>query len=144
MVHADGVSSTQHTDAIKTIVIVDDDDDIRLYIALALQQETSYHVLFANNPYEAYRVVFGLIPSLLILDYQLPVFNGIDLYDRLHAIPTLAHVPALIISANLPLQEIKKRGLASLNKPFDLDALLEIIHRMVEKPSSPQNHETGI
>jgi CheY-like chemotaxis protein len=144
MLHADGASSTQHTDAVKTIVLVEDDDDIGLYINLALQQETSYHVLFARNPYEAYRVVFGLIPSLFIIDYQLPVFTGIDLYDRLHANPTLAHVPALIISANLPRQAIRERKLASLSKPFDLDTLLEIIHRMVETPSSSHNHETGI
>jgi len=143
MAHADSASSTQHTDAVKTIVIVDDDHDIRRYITQALQLETSYHVLCANNPYDAYRVVSGLIPSLFILDYQLPVFNGIDLYDRLHAIPRLEHVPALIISANVPRQAIQERQLASLSKPFDLEALLEIIHRMVEIPSSPQNHEPG-
>lgn len=71
MAHAVGASSTQHTDTVKTIVIVDDDHDIRRYITQALHLETSYHVLCANNPYDAYRVVSGLIPSLFILDYQL-------------------------------------------------------------------------
>lgn len=144
MVYANGASSTQHTDAAKTIVIVDDHEDIRDYITQALQLETSYQVVCANNPYDAYRVVSGLIPSLFILDYQLPVFNGIDLYDRLHAIPRLEHVPALIISANLPRQAIQKRQLASLSKPFELDALLVIVHKMVEESSSPPNHEPGI
>jgi len=97
----------------------------------------------ANNPYDAYRVVSSLMPSLFILDYHLPVFNGIDLYDRLHAIPRLEHVPALIISANVPRHAIQERQLASLSKPFDLEALLEIVHRMVEEPSSAHNYEPG-
>jgi len=37
MAHADSASSTQHTDAVKTIVIVDDDHDIRRYLTQALQ-----------------------------------------------------------------------------------------------------------
>jgi CheY-like chemotaxis protein len=59
-------------------------------------------------------------PDLLILDYQLPHMNGIDLYDKIHALPGFERIPVIMMSAQLPKREIEKRTLVGISKPFEL------------------------
>lgn len=66
-------------------------------------------------------------PDLLLLDYQLPHMNGIELYDRLHAIKELSDIPGLIMSAHLPTHELKKRCLTGLSKPLEVSDLLDAL-----------------
>lgn len=76
-------------------------------------------------------MVDGIKPSLFILDYQLPRMNGIELYDKLHAIETLANVPAIMMSAGLPDKELEKRKILGMNKPIDLDDFLQTIDQFL-------------
>jgi CheY-like chemotaxis protein len=70
-------------------------------------------------------------PSLFILDYQLPRMNGIELYDKLHSIDGLDSVPAVLISARLPKQEIDKRRIIGMSKPLELDEFLHTIEELL-------------
>jgi hypothetical protein len=60
--------------------------------------------------------------------------QGLDLYDRLHAIKELEHVPAIIVSAVLPKRELEQRNLIGINKPFDMDRLLDAIEHVLANP----------
>ena len=71
--------------------------------------------MLATDGLDALRMVEGIKPGLFVLDYHLPGMNGIELYDRLHAIETLADVPALMISARLPRQELDRRKIVAMN-----------------------------
>ena len=66
-----------------------------------------------------------------ITDYHLPHINGIELYDRLHSTDDLANTPAIIMSAYLPEEEVRKRHLISLSKPFELDELLDTVEKLL-------------
>jgi len=57
--------------------------------------------------------------------------NGIELYDRLHTTQGLEHVRAIMISANLPQQEIRQRQIVGIRKPFGLDDLLNTIEKVL-------------
>lgn len=70
-------------------------------------------------------------PDLLLLDYHLPGINGIELYDRLHTTKGLEEVPAIMVSARLPRQELASRKIVGMNKPLDLDELLEMIEKLI-------------
>ncbi len=115
----------------KTILVVEDDAEIGAFLVLALQQETSYAVRLVTDSLHALNAIRGFRPHLLLLDYQLPDMNGIDLYDKLHALPGFEAIPCIIISARLPLQEIKKRVLVGLSKPFDLLELFATIGKLL-------------
>jgi CheY-like chemotaxis protein len=52
------------------------------------------------------------------LNYHLPGMNGIQLFDRLHAIQELAHVPAIMLSAVLPEQEVNQPTWLALPNPL--------------------------
>ena len=115
----------------KTILVVEDDELIGTFLAEAISQETAYHPLLVSDGFEALRVTHDIKPSLFLLDYRLPKMSGVELYDQLHAREGLETVPAIILSANLPLQELTKRGLEGLKKPFDLDQLLQEIEKTI-------------
>src|SRR5258708_16712198 len=94
--------------SIKTILVVEDDDDIGSFLVQAISQETTHHALLVTDGFQALETVHELKPNLLIIDYQLPHMNGIDLYDQLTARKGLESIPTILMSARLPSQVIAK------------------------------------
>jgi DNA-binding response OmpR family regulator len=112
---------------LKTILLVEDDINIGEVLVQAITQETSYRAILATNGFDALKFVENLTPDLFILDYQLPRMNGIELYDLLRTTAKLANVPAIMMSARLPQQELVNRDIIAMNKPIDLDDFLQTI-----------------
>ncbi len=115
----------------KTILVVEDDADIGAIFVHLLVDETPYETILVTDPLEALKVVKVITPILFILNYRLPHINGLDLYDRLHAQPDLAHIPALMVSANLPEDELAQRGIVGLDKPVDINDFVEVVQQLV-------------
>lgn len=116
---------------VKTILVVEDDNDIGEFLVQAIELETPYQVMLASRGLEALRLVSTLKPNLLILDYRLPDMNGIELYDKVHTTGEFAHVPTLVISANAPQTELMRRHLPLLKKPFELNDLFKQIQTLL-------------
>lgn len=124
--------STQDKQAtVKTILVIEDDANIGDVFMQAISQETSYMAVLATNAQEALTIVKTVKPNLFILDYHLPNTNGLELYDQLHAMKELEHVPALMLSARLPRQELQKRNIVGMHKPIDLDEFLQLIEKLL-------------
>jgi len=117
--------------AVKTIIVVEDDEDIGSFLVQAISQETNYQAMLLTDGFQCLKAVTNIKPNLFILDYHLPSMNGIELYDQLHAKKELEHVPAILISAQLPGKDIEKRAVLGMNKPLELDELLHTIEDMV-------------
>ncbi|HZS78061.1 MAG TPA: response regulator [Ktedonobacteraceae bacterium] len=117
----------------KTIFVVEDNEHVSTLIAYVLRLETSYEVQLFPDAQDVLEAVKTRVPDLFLLDYMLPRTNGLDLYDELHAMESLKHVPAIMISAYwIPRQELEKRGLAFLSKPFKRLELLQAVERALE------------
>jgi CheY-like chemotaxis protein len=114
-----------------TILVIEDDDSIGTFLVEALSQETSYRAVLVTDGYQALQLVRSVKPSLVITDYRLPHMNGLELYDMLKSMQSLKDTPAIIMSAQLPVQEVRKRNLVGLNKPFELDDLLNTVERLL-------------
>lgn len=121
--------SSQTTD--QSILIVEDDQDIGDMVATLLALETPYQTYLAHDGHEALEIVRDTTPTLLLLDYQLPDTNGVKLYDRLRKLPGLENVPAVLMSANLPTDEMKKRHMMGLCKPFEVNDLIETVEHSI-------------
>ncbi|MBV9228469.1 MAG: response regulator [Chloroflexi bacterium] len=117
----------------KTILVVEDDKILGKFMVDLLEEELNAQVLLALNGRQALTVIETVKPDLFVLDYQLPDMNGLHLYDRLHALEELKDVPALVVSANAPIEEIRRRHLSFLPKPFDLDELILLIQQLLAK-----------
>lgn len=112
----------------KTILIVEDDDQIGTILVETLKQETQYCPILVNDGWQALDAVHNIKPCLLITDYCLPSMNGLELHDRLSAEQAYANIPTILMSAFLPsAQEIRQRNLVAISKPFELDEFLDKI-----------------
>ena len=120
----------EENDTIKTILVVEDDAAIGEVLLGAFQDATPYQIVLASDGVEALKLIEAVKPTLCVLDYNLPHMNGIQLYDRIRTIPGLEEVRALIMSANLPHDELKKRHLQGISKPFDLEDFLQTIEKL--------------
>lgn len=127
----DSVISAQGSLEQAYILIVEDDEDIAFMLSNMVTQETSYDALTVSEGEEALHLIATRAPRLVILDYQLPGVNGLEVADRIHAMPGLEQLPVLLISAYLPRSELVKRKLPGMNKPFDLEKLLNLINRLL-------------
>ena len=115
----------------KLIFIVEDDEDIGALLLKIIEQETNHKAIHHINARNALNALTRTMPHLLLLDYSLPDMNGLELYDWLQSFEHIKHIPTILMSArNPPLEEIHKRGLIYLRKPFAVTELLAIIRKL--------------
>jgi CheY-like chemotaxis protein len=112
--------------------VVEDDDSIGSMLVETLSQETPYKPVLVNDGFQALQAIRSTKPDLFITDYRLPNMNGIELYDRLRHTRNFDDTPAIIMSAYLPVEEVKKRQLIGLSKPFEIDEFLETIEKLIK------------
>jgi CheY-like chemotaxis protein len=114
------------------ILIIEDDENIGEIIVQAIQSETPYQAVCVPGGSQALELVQGIKPQLFLIDYWLPGMNGLELYDYLHSNEEYQAIPAILMSANAPVQELKKRDLHYLKKPFELEELLQVVDQFVQ------------
>jgi len=130
-VKEDAQPAVENITTVKTILVVEDDLGIGSFLTQAISQETRHQAMLVSDAFQALNAITHIKPSLFILDYHLPRMNGIELYDRLHATQGLENVPAMLISARLPKDDIEKRKIIGMNKPLELDDFLHTIEELL-------------
>ena len=116
-----------------TILVVEDDESTGEVLTLVISQETPYYPLLVRSGQDALHVFQKHKLNLLILDYLLPDITGIDLYDRIYAINESKAIPTILMSATNPSEEIAPRDILLIEKPFELDMLLEAINSLMDQ-----------
>ncbi|MGH2507090.1 MAG: response regulator [Ktedonobacteraceae bacterium] len=116
----------------KTILIVEDDVAVGTFLVTAITQETLHHAYVVNTGVQALRACATDAIDLIVLDYSLPLMNGIELYDKLCTLQGYRVPPVVMVSAHLPVSELAKRHLPSLRKPLELQNLLDTIERLLQ------------
>lgn len=118
----------------QTILIVDDERPICDLLVTILEQETPYEAFAATDVSQAIEEANAIRPDLFVLDYGLPGMNGLQLHDLLHSIAGLETVPTLMISVFTPsLQARQDRHITFVQKPFDIDLLLNVIINLLSQ-----------
>jgi two-component system response regulator (stage 0 sporulation protein F) len=57
--------------------------------------------------------------------------NGVEVFDRLQTMEETRGVPAIMMSATLPTEELQKRGIYQLRKPMDIGNVIRMITHAV-------------
>ena len=114
----------------KKILIVDDDPDVRAGLNIRLRAN-GYDTAFASDAMSAVLEARKSTPDLILLDLGLPAGDGFVVMQRLKALPALAVVPVIVVSAR-DRQANENRAtmagaVAYFQKPFEDDALLAAI-----------------
>jgi OmpR family response regulator RpaB len=76
--------------AVKTILIADDDEDLRLLVQVTLENPT-YRILTAADGSKALDAVQQCRPDLLILDWMMPGLNGCEVITQLRTRSSWSH-----------------------------------------------------
>lgn len=112
----------------QSILVVEDDDDIRNVMIDVLEAE-GYHAEAATNGQEALDLLHTIEkPCLVLLDMMMPIMNGREFLDKITEDSYLAPVPVLIVSAIADKTDTKG-AVGFLKKPVDLDMVLKIVER---------------
>ncbi|MBC7386270.1 MAG: response regulator [Cryobacterium sp.] len=117
----------------KSILIAEDNEDVRESIADALESE-GYHVYTSQNGKDALAILPTLPgPVLVLLDLMMPVMNGWEFLDAQKHDAVLAGHQVVTISAVSPTQSLQDPEpldtAGSLQKPINLEPLLETVHQ---------------
>jgi DNA-binding response OmpR family regulator len=118
--------------AVKTILIADDDEDLRLLVQVTLENPT-YRILTAADGSKALDAVQQSRPDLLILDWMMPGLNGYEVITQLRQNPETVTIPVVMLTAKDGLEaqeQLASLAIAAyLVKPF---SPLELIKKVRE------------
>ena len=81
------------------VVVVEDEPDVRGLIELALSRSGDFAVETAGTGTAALTIVGDSVPDLVILDLNLPVLDGMEVFRILRTQPTTAKIPIIILTA---------------------------------------------
>ncbi len=124
----------------KAIVVVDDDEEMRNYVASVLDEE--FLVYKAPNGKEALKLVTAKKPDLVISDVSMPEMDGITLCRAIKSDMNTSYIPVILLTAHTS-QEIELKGTEEgadqyVTKPFNKELLLARVHALFKSRASLQ------
>ena len=124
---------------IQTVLLVDDEPDIRLVAGLSLEQVGGWAVELASSGAEALAMLAtdAARPDVILLDVMMPGLDGPAVLARLRDDPALARIPVIFLTAKAGSREtgalsaLGAKGI--IRKPFDPMTLAATVREIVEQ-----------
>jgi CheY-like chemotaxis protein len=118
----------------RTVLVADDDDDVRGLVVLTLARG-ALTVVEATDGAGALALARRLRPDLALLDVLMPGPDGIDVCRALKADPATAAMPVVVLTAEAQ-PDVRARAQAAgadayLTKPFSPAALLALVRDLL-------------
>jgi two-component system, sensor histidine kinase and response regulator len=121
----------------KTILIVEDEKDVRLNLQDLLETEL-YNVIVAKDGNEGVILATNNLPDLILSDIKMPRLNGFEFFKTLQKNPFTASIPFIFLTAKVEMDDIRE-GMSLgaddyLTKPFKAEDVLRAIEvRLLKK-----------
>lgn len=126
-----------------TVWIVDDDKSIRWVLDKALQKASMISRSFAN----ASNLLVALkteVPDALITDIRMPGLDGLELLNQVQQ--NYPDLPVIVMTAHSDLDSAVSAfhggAFEYLPKPFDINEVLDVVHRACLQGKSVEQHDT--
>jgi CheY-like chemotaxis protein len=121
------------------ILVADDDADSREVLEYIVHQAGGT-VRSAATANEALEVLLTWTPDVLLLDISMPTMDGFELLETIRGVSRLREIPAVAVTAHAyaaDRQRCIEAGFAEhVSKPYDGDALLDLVARLAPKKAS--------
>lgn len=122
---------------IETVLLVDDEDDIRRVSCLALQRIGKLTVVEASSGEEALRLALTSNPDVILLDAMMPEMDGPSVLSNLRNDPRTAPIPVIFLTAKAQPSEVEKflslGAEGVIRKPFDPLLLSDEVRGIVKE-----------
>jgi DNA-binding response OmpR family regulator len=117
-----------------TVLIVDDNADIRAYLRHILQQH--YQVNEASDGQQGLALANEIVPDLIVSDVMMPVMNGLEFCQRVKSSLATSHIPVILLTARAlsqhQIEGYESGADAYITKPFSADLLLARISNLLK------------
>ncbi len=125
----------------KTIVLVDDDSEMRAYLKLELQ--SIYNVDVCANGKEAWSVISTSIPDAVVTDLMMEKMDGAELCSKIRKNPGTNHIPVILLTSSAD-ENSQKRCIDSgadryFTKPISLEILKSAIAHAISTRETMRN-----
>jgi len=118
---------------VSTILIIDDDDQLRMSFQRLLEEE-GYTVRTAASGESGIRMVRDALPDMVVLDVRLPGMNGLETFKEIHRIEQ--KLPVIIMTAfgttETAIEATKMGAFEYVIKPFAIPKMLTTIRQALE------------
>lgn len=121
-----------------TVLYIEDHVDNRVLVRRVLQaSDYAFELLEASSAEQGITLACERQPDLILMDLSMPGIDGLAATRRLHAIPALAGVPVIALTANV-MNGDRKRSLDAgccgyISKPIDVDRFPDEIIAFLER-----------
>ena len=121
----------------KTILVVDDDAEIRDLAELVLEKG-GYSVKTASNGKQALQEARAYPPDLILLDVNMPEMDGWEVLRFLKSDATARHLPVVMFTVKMEFRDkvhaLQDGALDYITKPFAYDELIGRLDRIFSNP----------
>ena len=131
----------QSADSQTKVLIVDDNEKMRAFLRDALQS-LPVIVFEAENGLEAMTLIEQENPTLLITDYQMPAWDGLEVCRQIRKQPGLKHTKILMVTGQAVDRELLhavnfRLVDAALSKPVNLTELRQLAKHLLDLEAAP-------
>lgn len=116
-----------------TVLVVDDEEDLADAVALLFKRQ-GFLAFKVFDGRQALRAAADIGPDLVLLDYEMPEMDGLEVIAQLRADPITQSVPVLLTSAGKVSMADIRRADGFLAKPFQEALLFEMVQRVLRQP----------
>ncbi len=126
-------NSELNLDKTHTVLIVEDNSDLRSYLKEELKKE--YKVIVAENGQKGYDLAVQKLPDLILTDVIMPVMDGLEMCKKIKGNIKTSHIPLLMLSAKALVKD-RLGGIDSgadlyLSKPFNMEILKSSLIQLI-------------
>lgn len=119
---------------LETILLIDDDDEIRSYLEEKLSE--SYKISVSDNGTSGLQKALKELPDLIISDIRMPGLDGYQIVKRLKTNPNTNHIPIILLTAKNELDDriaaLDQGADAYIPKPFHMTELEYTIDNLLK------------
>ncbi len=116
------------------ILMVDDNHDLRHYVASILKEQ-EYRTILARNGAEGFQLAQKYQPDLIVADLMMPLVSGLDLIKMIRQSAQLKGIPIILLTAKVDedtrVEGVEQGADAYLGKPFNDRELLALVHNLL-------------
>lgn len=113
----------------KTVLLVDDEDDIREVAQMSLEVTAGWKIEGANCGTDGIEKAKELKPDAILLDVMMPDMDGPTTFKKMRELPELAETPVILMTAKVQASDLahfNDIGVSGvIPKPFDPMSLAE-------------------
>jgi CheY-like chemotaxis protein len=107
----------------RRVLVIDDDDDIRMLVRLSLQRVGGLEVIEAANGREGLALARAERPDAILLDVMMPEMDGPTTVSELRRVPETADIPVILLTAKVQARDHERFAelpiQGTIPKPFD-------------------------